>query len=109
MWLSSNLPSFQVNTSLALDMWVAACIRRHAASRHVVKSCWIKLDKQSFELLACGCSTPNLALCLLVMLQRTCALKGVTQAVQMTSNEMATDVFVFGRWHNYLRNQGAWP
>ena len=43
------------------------------------------------------------------MLQHTCALKGVTQAVEVTLDEMASDVFVFGRWHNYLSNRKAWP
>ena len=42
------------------------------------------------------------------MLQRTCAVKGAIESVEMTSDKMATNVFVFGRWHNHLSHQRAW-
>ena len=44
------------------------------------------------------------------MLHHACALKGVTQRVEMTSDKMAPDVFVFvfRRWHNYLSHQKGW-
>ena len=48
-----------------------------------------------------GCS--SLALCLLVMLQQSCALKGVTQSADLTTSVMLADLLTFGcRWHNHM-------